>query len=158
MVVVLMLLVLLENMLPRSRFKFRIRHGMLPRRTMIIVIVCGREQIGESWYRNLGSVFDRIVVFRCVVVFSTHSAGFGNALTLKTTKSNVEMSVFFCLGQCGNTFQTINSSQFKTETLILFGNGVSQFPAALIWTHFSVFSWCGLSRNAPGISATWLGF
>lgn len=68
---------------------------MLPRRTMIIGMVSGREQIGESWYRNLGSVFDRIVVFRCVVVFSTHSAGFGNALTLKTTKSNVEMSVFF---------------------------------------------------------------
>ena len=98
MVVVLMLLVLLENMLPRSRFKFRIRHGMLPRRTMIIVMVSGREQIGESWYRNLGSVFDRIVVFRCVVVFSTHSVGFGNALTLKTTKSNVEMSVFFLFG------------------------------------------------------------
>ena len=48
MVVVLMLLELLENVLPRSRFKFKIRHGMLPRRTMIIVIVCGLNKSGKA--------------------------------------------------------------------------------------------------------------
>ena len=150
MVVVLMLLVLLENMLPRSRFKFRIRHGMLPRRTMIIVIVCGREQIGESWYRNLGSVFDRIVVFRCVVVFSTHSAGFGNALTLKTTKSNVEMSVFFVWVSVATRFRQLIQVNSKLKHWFCLETEFPNFPQLWFEHTFQYFPGAGFLGTPPG--------
>lgn len=32
----------------------------------------------------------------------------------------------------------------------------SLVPAALVWTHFSAFTWCGLSWIAPRSYATWL--
>lgn len=150
MVVVLMLLELLENVLPRSRFKFKIRHGMLPRRTMIIVILCGLEQIGESWYRNLGSVFDRIVVFRCVVVFSTHSAGFGNTLTLKPQNRTLKWVFFFVWVSVATRFRQLIRVNSKLKHGCCLETEFPNFPQLWFEHTFQYFPGAGFLGTPPG--------